>query len=504
MIPDRSKNHSLRRPLALATALALLAPGFAVAQEEQQPAQQQPETRPVQPGSNVQAPAEAPELIIDPDEVVPQADAPVLTLEEAVRRADLPEGALDLTVLRENLERANINVQRAWASLLPVVNLVGSYTRNSVAAEIAFPNFAAGLSEQPAGSGVFVPNEFVPVDIQPENQWGAQLEATMPLLVMPAYYGIANARQATELVENQITFARNELIFGLTQAYYGAVAAKRIIEVSAAQLASAREQERVAQARFDVGEIPKVGYLRAAVQRSRFEQDLVRAQNAYVSAKLAIAALIGVEEPFTVVAPPEVEVPAAGSIDEYVRAGLQRRRDLAAQRDAVEIAERAVKAAYWQFAPVIAANGAYRWANVGGFTGETETWAVTVSAIFTIFDWNRYADVDEAKSQLAQSRAERENLSRTVSREVKTALLELESARANLISAEEASRLAKESATLVRAQYEAGAATYLDVIDANATEFAADVSVVTEQLNAAVAALRLSRSMGTFGVERFP
>src|SRR5690606_27412170 len=122
--------------------------------------------------------------------------------------------------------------------------------------------------------------------------------------------------------------------------------------------------------------IPKVGYLRAAVQRASFEQNLVRAQNAYVSSKLAIAALIGLEEEFSVVEPEAVETPA-GTIEGLVNAGLEGRKDLAAQRDAVEIAERAVKAAYWQFAPVVAANGAYNWANFGGFTGESGTWAVT-------------------------------------------------------------------------------------------------------------------------------
>lgn len=496
MIPDLSKSFA-RRPLALATALALLVPGAAFAQEDGA-------TAPARQDATEAAP-QAPEFIIDPDEVVPDADAPVLTLEEAVRRAESPEGSLDLVVLRERLEQANVSVNRAWSALLPVVTASGAYTRNSVGAIIPFPNFAAGFSEQPGpdGTPITVPNEVVEVEVQPQNMWAAQIQATMPILVMPAYYGIANAKQAVELTEKNITFARNELIFSLTQAYYGAVASKRLIEVSAAQLETAREQERVAQAQFDVGEIPKVGYLRAAVQRAGFEQSLVRAQNAYVSAKLGIAQLIGLDQPFTVVEPAAVE-PPAGSVDTLVRAGLEGRQDLAAQRDAVEIAERAVKAAYWQFAPIVAANGTYNWTNFGGFTGESTTWAVTVNAVFTIFDWSRYADIGEAKSQLRQSQAERENLARTVTREVKTALLELESARANLITAQEGARLASESAELVRAQYEAGAATYLDVTDANSVEFTARVQVVTEELNTQVAALRLSRAIGKFGVERFP
>ena len=203
------------------------------------------------------------------------------------------------------------------------------------------------------------------------------------------------------------------------------------------------------------------------------------------------------------VQPRTVEPPSASSVDELVNAALEGRQDLAAQRDLVEIAERSVKAAYWQFAPVIGVNGAWNWANFGGFTGENSTWAVTVAATFTIFDWNRYADIDLAKSQLAQSQAERRRLARTVVQDVKSALLELESSRANLVSARESARLAEESATLVRAQYEAGAATYLDVTDAAAAEYGANVAVVTEELNTQVASLRLARALGKFGSERF-
>lgn len=492
MVSDRSSTRARHLPWVLASSLALLSPGIASAQD-------------AEAGEEVTPPAAAEPFAIDPEEIVPHAGAPVLTLEEAVRRASGDAGSPQIAVLREQLEQANVNVRRAWSALLPIVDSTFAYTRNSVGAVVAFPDFTAGLSEQPLpdGSTIFVPNEVMEVDIQPENMYTAQISASMPLLAMPAYYGIASANQAVDATEKSITFARNEVIFGLTQAYYGAVASRRLIEVSAAQLASAREQERVARARFDVGEIPKVDWLRTAVQRSTFEQNLVRAQNAYVSAKLAIAALIGGDENFDVEQPGTVE-PPAGSVDDLVNAALEGRKDLAAQRDLVEIAERSVRAAYWQFAPVIGLNGNWYWANFGGFTGENSTWAVTVAATFTIFDWNRYADIDLAKSQLAQSQAQRRELARTVVQEVKSALLELESARANLISAQESARLAEEGATLVRAQYDAGAATYLDVIDAAASEFRSSVAVVTEELNTQLASLRLARAIGKFGAERFP
>jgi outer membrane protein TolC len=445
------------------------------------------------------------EQMIDPSVVVPDADAPVITLEELLARAEAEGGNLDLVQLQERFELSNNNVRRAWASLLPIANFAASYTRNSTAAVLGFPNFFAPVTLVDLGDGTTQINwsDVFEAPILEENQWGAVLDVGVPLLVMPAYYGISAANAGQRANEQSITFARNELFLGITQSYYGAVAARRLIGVAAAQTESAKEAERVARARFEVGATPKVDYLRASVQRARFEQDLRRAQNAYVVAKLALAQLAGIEETFSVEEPPAVETPQ-GTVDGLVATALESRKDLGASRSAVESAERALKAQWWRFAPILTANGQYRWSNVAGFTGENQTWAVTVNAVFTIFDYARYPDLDDARSNLRSAQASREATARQVERDVKQALLDLESAQANLIKAQEAASLSEESLRLVNAQYEAGTATYLDVIDANSALFASRVSEVTEKLNTQVASLLLSRAIGQFGVERFP
>lgn len=499
--------------LALAALIGLLAPQGAAArtQDASPPATSTPPTESgAEPGQGRQdvltpgplSPADMPELMIDPNEVVPDAQAPVITLEQLVARASEVDGNLDIQVLRERFAQANLNVSRAWTALLPTVQAVGGYTRNSIAAQIAFPDFSkpAQVLTNPDGTVNIIP-QVVNATLQPVNQWTAQIALSQPILVMPAYFGIANARTASELTEKQVTFARNEIILGISQAYYGAVAARRLIEVSAAQLESAKEQERVAKARFDVGEIPKVGYLRAAVQRATFEQDLRRAQNAYMSTKIALAALVGIEGPFSVEAPPEAEIPR-GTRDELIRVALENRQDLQANRLALEVAERAVKTAWWQFAPVLAATGQLNFTNFGGFTGDATTWTVGVTAILNIFDaGNTVLDIRQTRIQVRESAFNLENNARNVKRDVETALVDLESAQANLIKAQEQSRLAAESAQLVRAQFDAGAATYLDVVDANSTTFGSRVLEVTEALNVQTAALRLQRAIGSFGVQ---
>lgn len=479
----------MRTILALAS---ILVPLSAFAQEA-------PPHRASDPGTAIAPPLELAET---PEAEIPDYGAPVLTLEEVLARAEGPRGNLDLAQLVEQLEQANNAVRRAWSAILPQVTAAFTYTRNSHAAVIQFPNFAAGMQPTPDGGIQF--NEFLNLEVQKRDQLAAVGQVTFPLLVMPAYFGISAANLGVEATEKQITFARNEVILAITQAYYGAVASRRLIEVAYSQVQAQHEQERVARARYEVGEVPKVGWLRAAVARSQAEQDLVRAKNAYSSTKHAIAQLAGIEEPFDVVPPRPVEAPE-GPEDELIRLGLQNRKDLQAARAQEEIADRLVKSAWWQFAPILTAQGQYLWANVQGFTGSNQSWNVQLVASLNIFDgFRRYADLDDARSRRRQATAARENVARQVIRDVKDALLELESARANLIKARAQVELASENADLVRAQYDAGVATYLDVTDALNARFAAEVSAVAEELNVQVAALKLSRAIGRFGVEHFP
>lgn len=482
------------RPVCILALFALALPGAALAQGEGAP------QTPAQPPAAELS--EAIRLAETPQEVIPDSDAPVMTLQELLARAERPDGNYDLVQLREQFEQANNAVQRAWSLLLPQVNVAATYTRNSTEAVIPFPNFAAGFVEGPDGG--LLPAELMEISVQRQDQFGVLAQATMPLLVMPAYYGIAAANKAVEATHLQTTFARNELFLAISQAYYGAVASRRLIEVAYQQVQSNIEQERVARARYEVGEVPKVGWLRASVARSQAEQDLVRARNSFVSAKLALQALTGVTERFDVLPPEEVEVPEA-SVDALVRSGLENRKDLQASRSQVELADRALKAAWWQFAPVISSQGQLTWANVEGFTGSNVNWNVQLVASLNVFDGlRRYADLKDARSRLRQAEAARANLAREVIRDVKTSLLDLESARANLIQARSQAALASENADLVQAQYEAGVATYLDVTDALNARFGAEVAVVTEQLNVQVASLRLSRAIGRYGVASFP
>jgi outer membrane protein TolC len=438
------------------------------------------------------SPAPAPETPADAAADTPADAGPVLTLAEVIALAD--ERNTDLTSLREQLEQANAGLRQAWATLLPNASLVGSYTRNSTEARLVMPDFTAGFTTTPEGGFNF--NRFIEAEIQPTDQWAAVAQIDVPLIVVPAWLGVASAGDAVDLSEHTLAQGRADLLFATAQAYYAAATAQGLVEVAKQQLGAAQEAERVAKVRYELGETTKVAFLAASVDRAAAEGEVIRAENAAASARLAVRTLAGIEGPFRLAPVPEVTAPE-GSADDLVRTALAERRDLAAARTGVDIASRAVRSAFWQFAPVVSATGQYRWSNVGGFTGEETTWLVGVTAAWTIFNGGgRLAAISSAYSQERQAEARREGLRRQIVEETERALLDLESARANAMKAREQAALARENAALAAVQFEAGTATYIDVTQANARSFAADQAAVIESFNVYTASLRLSRAIG--------
>jgi len=82
--------------------------------------------------------------------------------------------------------------------------------------------------------------------------------------------------------------------------------------------------------------------------------------------------------------------------------------------------------------------------------------------------------------------------------QVHTALLQLESARANRAKADDQVRLARENLALIRINTEAGAATYLEQEDAISALDQAELLLIQETLNAQLGVLAVENAAGQF------
>ncbi len=192
--------------------------------------------------------------------------------------------------------------------------------------------------------------------------------------------------------------------------------------------------------------------------------------------------------------PPPPENPEALR-DEAPRA----RPDVQAAQEQVTVNENNQRGTLTRYLPTLGAFGRYQYANVTRFTGNTTSWAVGLALNWNILDgFLRESDLRENRARVREAEASRDGAALRARGEVESSRLDLDSAVANRQKAKEQLALARENQNLVNVNYKAGAATYLEVSDANLALLTAELSQVSESLNADLATLRLLKAAGKF------
>jgi outer membrane protein TolC len=410
------------------------------------------------------------------------ATLPLLTFDEAIALAEKQSPNLDAA--RARLQQSQELGNKAWSGYLPSITASGSYTRNPKELTFSLPG---------------VPD---PIPLQKQDQLAGQLSARQALLVPTLWPAIKNAYLGERVAALTAENTRREILFAVAQAYLGAASLRESVAVQEQLLEVRRGFERDAQTRFEVGDVERLAVLRATLDRKQAEQEVVRARNAYATSKSALAALLARPVDFDV-APPQaaaVAVPtAAGDAANAEKTALAQRPDAAAARLNVDLARGGRRQVQFEYLPNLYATGNYSATNTAGLTGQSTVWTAGLALSWTLFDGGlREANLREASGKIAEANANLRAAEEKIRDEVRKARSELETAEVNLSTAEERANLAQESARLVKQNFDAGATTYLQVTDVNATLASARLGAVAEALNVQLSRLALARAMGLF------
>jgi len=404
------------------------------------------------------------------------AQAPqTLTLQQALIRAD--EVNLDLQAARTRVTQAKATVWKAWSGHLLQIGVAGSWNQNDRLVEFPLGGFN--------------------VTVQPRTQLAGQVQATQVLLAPQLWFAIQSAYRAEDATVYSVENARRDILFGVAQTYYGVASMKRLMDVAVQLQEIAGRQARDAEIRFKAGTIAKVAKLRADIDLARADQDLIRARNSYEGARLALAVLLDRQPDFEVVEPAEPPLPADTS--KLEQAALENRFDLKAARSLEGVYSSQRLASAMRYLPTVAAFGRATYADPAGLTGQKEAWTIGLSLNWTILDGGlREAELRDTSAKMAEAEYSRRALENRSVAEVRNALLDLESARANAIKAREQRDLAAENQRLVDVSFKAGAATAVEQADATAALRNAEIQLATESLQAQLAGVRVLRASGTF------
>jgi outer membrane protein len=440
-----------------------------------------------------------------------------LTLDDALALARTHNR--DLRAARERVAVARAGVEQARAALFPTIAAQGKYTHNYKevdfdAAALAAPTFgiadairtttmttnpaeaaAVGMVEDQAKAALANQPAVV---IQKQEELDGVVSASVPVLSPPLYYALSAARQSHDASGANYQVTEAGVLVVVAQAYFAAAGSDELVVARQDAVKVATETFDVAKARVAAELANQVESTRAETALVRAQQDLAEAENARAAAYRALATLIGTREVITLQR--ASALPAEpGGLDGLVGQARERRPELAAERATIAAAAANARASAWRWSPTLSAFANLRGPNYTGFSGDKYAWAVGLQLDWLVFDGGvRDAQRHVAEAQRREAEARLDLLADTVSDEVANAHGALATKRKGVAAAERSVALARETLRLVRAQYEAGTARQLDVLQAQDVLVGAEVALAQSHFDVALADLQLRRAAGEF------
>jgi len=396
-----------------------------------------------------------------------------------------------LRVAAYEVSVARAQLAQARAGTAVHANLQGSYTRTQEGTSATIP--CDGGPPPPCSITVPAPSP---------NIYDARL-----VLQYPLYSGgrieaqVAMAEANLRGAEATFERIRQQIVFGVRQAYYSLLLAQAGLAAADRSAAQAAENLRVARARVAAGVSPRFDEVQAQVAVASAQQAQVRARNGVAQATQGLNALLNFPLD-TPIAPTEgfTAVPVETPLDRLLARALEIRPELAEVRARMNAAQAAVQLAESGGRINLGLSGAYSYSNTGAFgpgTAMATTWSVTLAATLTMADGGLTKErVDEARQRLEQLKAAEAQQRQAIELEVRQAYLNLLSAREEIVAADALVAQAAEALRIANVRFEAGVGTSLEVLSAQASSSQADAAKSQAQYAYQVARASLERAVG--------
>jgi outer membrane protein TolC len=363
------------------------------------------------------------------------------------------------------------------------------------------PNLTGGVSENVAqqnlaAEGLRFPG--FPTIVGPYGYFDTRVYLTQSILNLKALNRERGAAEDERAAKYSYKDARDLVVLATGNAYLQAIAGAARVETSEAQVKNAQALYDKAVDQQNAGLSPAIDTLRARVELQNRQQQLIASRNDYAKQKLALIRAIGlpVGQEISLASKAPYDAFSALGIDQSLERAYSSRSDYLAAVQQVRAAEHYRKGAFAEYFPTIDVNADYGELGVNPASVHG-TYQVSGRLSIPIFQGGKtHADVLQAEATLQENRARLDNLHGQIEYEVRTALLDLESADQQVQVARSSVDLAEQTLTQARDRFAAGVTDNLEVVQAQETVAGAHESYISSLYSHNLAKIELVRAMG--------
>lgn len=298
------------------------------------------------------------------------------------------------------------------------------------------------------------------------------------------------AQEGERAAQLSLRDARDLVVQSVANAYLLVIAGSSRVQALRAQVETdqAVYDRTINQKR--AGTAAAIDVLRALVELQQQQQQLIAQDNQVAKDKLALGRVIGLPpgQQFAIADTEPYSPLAAMTPDQALRTAYEQRADLQSAKASVRAAEDSVSAARAERYPNVGVAADY--GDVGTALNNSHgTFTLQAYGKVNIFDGGRInGDIIQARAALKQRQDELADLSGQIDYQVRTALLDIQSAADQVAVARSNLDLANQTLTQAQDRFASGVADTIEVVQAQGS-----VAVANDNLIAALYAHNLSK-----------
>jgi len=369
---------------------------------------------------------------------------------------------------------------KSYSAILPTVGLSGDYTRLD---EVA---------------------SFGSITIGDLDNYSAGLSVTQPIFAGGSIIAKINTGKLVSLLADQtVRAAVQDVIYAAYYSYYDVLLNQHLCRISADAVRSAEAHLDSVKQKRQGGVASDFDVLRAEVELSNFQAELIQNKNAINIAKANLLKVMGVSQDSDFVLSDELTyVSLKMGMEQAVEVAYRNRPDLFGRQFDIKLQKELLNIARSRYWPSISGFYDNTWSKPDPHNSMKiewgRVWQAGIVATLPLFDGlSREGEIIQQKARVKQSQIDLIDAEETALFELTKALLSIENAeefvqsqRLNLARAEEGLRLAEVG-------YKEGINTQVEMIDAQAALTKARAFYYQSVYSHLIAKLDLQKAMGT-------
>lgn len=408
----------------------------------------------------------------------------MLTLDEAVNLGI--QNSKSLKVNQADIDQATANYIEAKNNKLPSLKVSAS------ALALANADVELKVIKQSEDGGGASPKA--------NSAFFGNISASLPLYaggrikygIKSAEYLIAASKLSTE--NNKLAIAYN-----VSQAYNNLFKASQQIKVLEDNLTASQKRDESFQKLETNGIIARNDKLKANLQTSNIELQLLDATNNFNIANINMDLLLGLPDETEIEIDPNYisELTENQPVSYYLTQAISQRKDVQALDNQRKVAELGTKAAKAESLPTIALTGGYVAAEIPKILTITNAANIGLGIQYNIDNlWKKNSSLMKSIAAEQKLAATNDLLNDQIKLEVNRDYLNSEFSKKRITVYEKAAAQANENYRVTKNKFDNGLATITELLDADTAQISANVNVVNAKADAALAYRKLLQTTG--------